>query len=179
MRSLIEQKESEARFADNLGTFWLCSIGLFAIGSVIYRGAELFVDPDLNGDGRFTISDIPTLIALSLGEPGRIVQVWFADHAVGQFLEFSSSPPSPVWSGVLSVAVYLSPFYALSCAEKDSTRAREQAQAMRRDPKLLERLQKEQEASKPSPGASKRALVAVAIGVGTVCLLALVGSLLG
>jgi len=69
---------------------------------------EIQLYPDLSGDGKFTIIDIPKIVSAILLEVGVRYQLIISDSRFGTFMEMSNSNPNYFWSLVLSILNYLS-----------------------------------------------------------------------
>lgn len=80
----------------------------------ISRFGLLFKGIDMNGDGKFTIMDLPSHLWEIILAPGHKYQEIFAGNAIGRFLEMSGSNPSQFWSIVLTIFSYFMFFGGLS-----------------------------------------------------------------
>ena len=81
-------------------------IGGWMFYASIERIGLMFTEPDINRDGKFTISDIPTHIWDIIVAPGDKYQAIFASRKIGQFLEMSGEHPHWFWSIVLTGVTY-------------------------------------------------------------------------
>ena len=101
-------------------------ISAFAWGfTVVYFGthiafgfdmyASIAAAPDLNGDGSFTVLDIPQAVLEIVTNIGRQLQIALANTELGSFFEMSAASPSIFWSLVLTVVCYIGPYVALFC----------------------------------------------------------------
>jgi hypothetical protein len=92
----------------------LALIGGWMIFSSIERFIEMFDGGDMNGDGTFTISDLPEHILDILLAPGETYQGIFATNKIGLFLEMSANDPNIFWSLILTGFSYLLLYWGLS-----------------------------------------------------------------
>lgn len=90
------------------------TFGGWGIVSSYERFDEIRQSPDLNGDGLFSISDVPSAIASIFLEPGRRLSDEMAISEIGPFLEITTDPYSVFWSIVFSILVYFMMITALS-----------------------------------------------------------------
>jgi hypothetical protein len=74
---------------------------------VVERFQALVDNGDLTGDGRFTISDLPSAIWSLFLAPGDQYQAVLAKSSLGRFLEMSAEHPGWIWSVVLALFSYL------------------------------------------------------------------------
>lgn len=82
------------------------AFGGWGIASSYERLQEIRKMPDLNNDGLFTISDIPSAIFSIFVEVGRKYSHILVDTKVGVFLEITTNPYSTFWSIALTFIVY-------------------------------------------------------------------------
>lgn len=92
-------------------------LGLLLLFSLLYvlcietwRKFEVIAEsPDLTGDGRFTVLDIPGACYELVTAIGVYVQTILLGSNFGTavaFLEMADNPPNKLWSGVLSALYY-------------------------------------------------------------------------
>ena len=80
--------------------------GGWALFSMYERIVEIAAAPDLTGDGKFTIVDLPHAVFSVVVEVGHRYQAVFADSSFGQFLEMDATEPNLFWSVVLAGFTY-------------------------------------------------------------------------
>jgi hypothetical protein len=95
------------RFAGKtiLGALLLGFTGWTAL-SMYERIQQIRAHPDLNGDGTFSILDIPAATASVFMEVGHRYQAVLAKSKAGRFLEMRSDNPNIFWSVVLASFTY-------------------------------------------------------------------------
>lgn len=74
--------------------------------SMYGRLRQICAQPDLNGDGRFSILDVPGAFISILLEVGNRYQAVLANTKIGPFLEMSSDHPNIFWSVALAAFTY-------------------------------------------------------------------------
>lgn len=91
------------------------------IGGFVLVLAKFFnfaSNPDLNYDGKFTISDLPHAAIQIVTEPGLFLQNIVAETPIGAFLELNAGNPSLVWSSIFSLIFWSTPFALLLFKER-------------------------------------------------------------
>lgn len=92
-----------------LGALQLLLLATFIIGFLgghFYFVAKYFEQfnglPDLNGDGAFTIADLPGVVFGAATQIGQEYEAILARHPVGQFFEMSSDGSGWFWKTLLT-----------------------------------------------------------------------------
>jgi hypothetical protein len=88
-----------------VGTLLIGFSGWTAV-SMFERFQEIWARPDLNGDGKFSILDVPHAVASILIEIGHRYQAILAESRIGSFLEMRSEGPNLFWSIALAAFTY-------------------------------------------------------------------------
>ncbi|MEH6411372.1 MAG: hypothetical protein V7741_12665 [Hyphomonas sp.] len=93
-----------------LGCALFFAMGIAMTGWAAYgtwlRLEDIASAPDLNGDGRFTLLDIPQAVGSVILAAGDQYQALFAETTIGQFLEMRGDNPRWIWSTILTVAAW-------------------------------------------------------------------------
>ena len=86
--------------------FMLLVFGWVSWEGISSRWEELSASPDITGDGRFTILDIPATAASLVLSVGDHYQAIMADTSFGPFLEMSADEPRIFWSVIFCLFTF-------------------------------------------------------------------------
>lgn len=89
---------------------------LWTITAAGMRVSRFVAEPDLNGDGQFTIIDVPLAFVAAFVAIGNQVQTALAETPLGQFAEMHSDPPNWIWTLIISLAAWFGPVGVLQAA---------------------------------------------------------------
>jgi hypothetical protein len=70
----------------------------WTVVSMFERFQDIWARPDLNGDGKFSVLDVPHAVAAIIIEIGHRYQAMLAESKIGSFLEMRSEDPNLFWS---------------------------------------------------------------------------------
>lgn len=105
-----------------------CSVpipfGIWAILCIWKKSIQVIERPDANGDGRFTILDIPNALLQIFLEVGNQYQEILCQKSIGIFLEMSVDPPNLFWSLALASFTYWFGFFGPFILWKEDVRGR-------------------------------------------------------
>lgn len=83
------------------------SLGVWAVVTTWQEFLAIKLSPDLNSDGRFSISDIPSALGDIFLAPGRRAAEQFLNTPAGQFLEISGNSSAFLWPFVFTFFAYV------------------------------------------------------------------------